>query len=242
MESALRRLGWFAGEVARRATTSHPAPDPRIVALLGLFALVIVSWRPTWAPVRMVATVLHEAGHALLAVATGRRLTSIRLHSDTSGLTVSRGRPRGLGMILTLAAGYPAPAIIGLAMAWLSALGYSIAVLWLLVALCVAMSIMVRNLFGLVVLIVLGGGVGVLTWYAPTAWLAILSYLGTWLMLLAAPRPLVELARHPGPGSDVAQLGRLAPPRIGWYAVFWLITVGCFVGGSAIMLMPLLGH
>ena len=44
---------------------------------------------------------MHEAGHALTAVLTGRRLTGIRLHSDTSGLTLSTGRPSGPGMVAT---------------------------------------------------------------------------------------------------------------------------------------------
>jgi len=59
-------------------------------------------------------TLVHEAGHAVVAVLTGRRLNGIRLHSDTSGLTVSSGKPRGAGMIATAAAGYLAPAALGL--------------------------------------------------------------------------------------------------------------------------------
>ena len=51
-------------------------------------------------------------------------LTGIRLHSDTSGLTVSRGKPHGLGMILTAAAGYTAPPLLGLGGAALLAAGH----------------------------------------------------------------------------------------------------------------------
>ena len=36
-------------------------------------------------------TIAHEGGHAVAALLTGRRLRGIRLHSDTSGLTLSAG-------------------------------------------------------------------------------------------------------------------------------------------------------
>ena len=42
-------------------------------------------------------------------------LTGIRLHSDTSGLTLSVGRPSGVGMVVTTAAGYLTPSLVGLA-------------------------------------------------------------------------------------------------------------------------------
>src|SRR5690606_8345771 len=75
-------------------------------------ALVFVP--QAWQFSRHVATLVHEAGHAVLAVATGRRLNGIRLHSETSGLTVSTGRRTGAGMVATAAAGYPAPSLVGL--------------------------------------------------------------------------------------------------------------------------------
>ena len=75
---------------------------------------------------------VHEAGHALVAVLVGRQLQAIRLHSDTSGLTVSRGKPRGPGMVAMLAAGYLAPALLGLLAAVMLGAGRSVGLLWLL--------------------------------------------------------------------------------------------------------------
>ena len=68
-------------------------------------AAVLVVLPPLWSVTRHVVTLVHEAGHAIVALLTGRRLNGIRLHSDTSGLTVSSGKPRGPGMIATAAAG-----------------------------------------------------------------------------------------------------------------------------------------
>ena len=72
-------------------------------------ALLVVLVTPVWRIARFAVTLAHEGAHALVAVLAGRRLSGIRVHSDTSGLTVSRGRPRGLGVVLTFAAGYPGP-------------------------------------------------------------------------------------------------------------------------------------
>ena len=92
-----------------------------MVALLAAVALAVVLL--AWPLVRTLVTICHEAGHAVVAMAVGRKLSGIRVHSDTSGVTVSRGRPTGPGMIATLFAGYPGPALVGLGAAWLAGAG-----------------------------------------------------------------------------------------------------------------------
>ncbi|MDO9354321.1 MAG: M50 family metallopeptidase, partial [Solirubrobacteraceae bacterium] len=78
------------GEIWDRATAVQPLPEPITVLATGLVALLLVIARPTWPRVRLGITVVHEAGHAVVAVLAGRRLQGIRLNSDTSGVTVSR--------------------------------------------------------------------------------------------------------------------------------------------------------
>ena len=80
-----------------------------------------------WRYSRNLVTIAHEAAHGLAALACGRRLSGIRLHSDTSGLTLSRGRPSGLGMIVTALAGYVGPGLLGLGAAYLLHLGHAVA-------------------------------------------------------------------------------------------------------------------
>ena len=117
-------------EIWIRATTVQPALAWQVVAALGLVALLII-WSPVgYRLVRHLVTLVHEAGHALIAKISGRKLRGIRLHSDTSGLTLTRGRPSGLGMVATLLAGYPAPAVLGLVGAWVLERGYAAALLW----------------------------------------------------------------------------------------------------------------
>jgi hypothetical protein len=189
------------------------------VLAAGVAALVLVLLPATWPRVRLGITVVHEAGHALVAVLVGRRLSGIRLHSDTSGLTVSRGRPRGPGMVAMLAAGYLAPALLGLLAAFLLADGRGVALLWVLVVLLAGLLVWVRNGYGLLVVLLGGAAVFALTWWGSTQAQSIAAYLVAWLLLLAAPRPLLELltSRRRSRTSDPDQLATLTHvPAVLW--------------------------
>src|SRR5690348_7286751 len=97
-----------------RVTGTQPDPPRTLILAMGAAALLIVMFRYVWHIARNAVTIAHEGGHALVALLCGRRLAGVRLHSDTSGVTVSYGKPRGLGMILTVAAGYVTPSLLGL--------------------------------------------------------------------------------------------------------------------------------
>ena len=135
-------------EIWDQITSQQPVPAASFVLAAGFVALVLVLFPATWPVVRMGVTVVHEAGHAVVAVLVGRRLSAIRLHSDTSGLTVSKGKPRGPGMVAMLAAGYLAPALLGLLAAFLLADGRGVLLLWLLLLLLAGLLVWVRNGYG----------------------------------------------------------------------------------------------
>jgi hypothetical protein len=220
-------------ELWDRATTTQPPLSWEVGLLLGL-AAAVVTWSPAgYRLVRHLVTLVHEAGHAAVATLVGRRLSGIRLHSDTSGVTVTRGRPRGPGMVATVLAGYPAPALVGLAGAWLLGGGYAAGVLWALVLTCALVLLLVRNLYGLWVVLVLGVGVAVLSWTAPAAVLSGAAYLVVWALLLAAPRAVVDLHRQRRGGSDADQLRWLTGlPAPLWTAVFWAVCVAALILGA----------
>jgi Peptidase M50B-like len=229
------------GEVWRRATSTQPVPGGWFVVATGVLALALVLWPVTWPRVRLGVTVVHEAGHALVAVLVGRRLRSIRLHSDTSGLTVSRGRPRGPGVVVMLAAGYLAPAGLGLLAALLLADGRSVGLLWLLVVLAAALLVWVRNGYGVVVVVVGGAAVLLVTWYGDGRLQSVAAYLVAWLLLLAAPRPLLELlaaGRRRGRTTDPDQLAGLTRlPAVLWILLLLAANLAGLVVGVT-MLAP----
>lgn len=227
-----------------RLTATQPVPPLEIVAVTGVIALALVVVPGVWPIARHVVTVAHEAGHAVVALLVGRRLTGIRLHSDTSGLTLSRGRPRGPGMVLTLLAGYTGPALLGLGAAWLLSVGRPVAVLWALLLLLAGMLLMIRNLFGLWVVLVVGLGVAAVTWWAAPDVQSAVAYTLTWFWLLAAPRAVVELARtrrRSRGTSDADQLAAITHlPAVLWVLVLLLATVAAAAGGFALLLPDLL--
>ena len=208
-------------------------PDLRPQVLLGSAAVaaVLVLSPTLWRPTRHVVTIAHEGAHGLVALAAGRRLSGIRLHSDTSGLTVSAGKPSGLGMVLTCAAGYTGPALFGLGAAALLAAGHAIGLLWAL------LLVQIRNWYGLWSVLVTGAVVFGATWWLPPEGQAAFAALATWFLLLAAPRTVLELQtsrrRRRAPHSDADQLAGLTPfPALVWVGVFLLVDVGALLLGG----------
>ncbi|HET9647963.1 MAG TPA: M50 family metallopeptidase [Microlunatus sp.] len=213
------------GEIWDRATSVQQEPGAGVILACALLALVLVGTPTTWRAVRHLVTITHEGAHGVAALLTGRRLHGIRLHADTSGLTVSSGRSRGPGMIVTLAAGYLGPALVGLGAAALLLSGYALGVLWAFVVLLALLLLQIRNLYGLAVVVGCGGALVVLSWYLPPSAQSVLAYVLTWLLLVAAPKPVLELARQRRRGqartSDADQLALLTRwPGWAWVAVF----------------------
>lgn len=227
-------------------TSRQPLPDPAVVLGAGAVALALVLWRGSWPRVRLLVTVVHEAGHALVALLVGRRLQGIRLHSDTSGVTVSRGRPTGPGMVVMLAAGYLAPATLGLGAALLLADGRALLLLWSLSLLLLLVLLWIRNGFGLLVVVVVLAGTVAVTWYADARTQSALALLLAWLLLLAAPRPLVELlvgGRAGRRGSDPDQLARLTRiPSVLWTLLLLAASVSGLVVGVSTLAPDLLAR
>ena len=216
--------------------TAQPAAPVNVVIATGVVALLLIGWRPVWRHTRQVVTIAHEGAHGLVATLVGRRLTGIRLHSDTSGLTVSRGRPAGPGMVAVLLAGYPGPALFGLAAAFVLSRGYAVALLWALLAALALLLIQIRNLFGLWSVLAFGAIVFAVSWWGSEQVQSAFAHLLTWFLLLAAPRAVFELQhsrrRGGGRGSDADQLSRLTNvPALLWIGTFGLVTLACLALG-----------
>jgi peptidase M50B-like protein len=223
-------------EVWDSLTSVQPQPSWQVVVGTAIFALLLIAWRPVWRHTRQVVTIAHEGAHGLIAALVGRKLTGIRLHSDTSGVTVSRGKPAGAGMIAVLLAGYPGPALFGLAAAFVLSNGYAVALLWGLLLALLILLLQIRNLFGLWSVVAFGTVVFVVSWWGSAAVQSAFAHVLTWFLLLAAPRAVLELqsSRRYGGGrsSDADQLRRLTGvPALLWVGVFGLVTLGCLALG-----------
>jgi hypothetical protein len=216
---------------------AQPDPSGLLVLATAVIALVVVSVRPLWRVARNAITIAHEGGHALVALLTGRKLRGIRLEFDTSGLTLSAGRPTGPGMMFTLLAGYIAPSLVGLGGAWLLGGNRIMLLLWLVVVLLLLMLINIRNLFGVVSVLVTGAIVFAVSWYGSPQTQAAFAYVGVWFLLIGGVRPVFELqklrSRGRMPESDADQLaGVTHVPAIFWVGVFLAVDLAALVIGG----------
>jgi peptidase M50B-like protein len=207
------------------------------VLLAAALALVTVGWRPLWRWTRTVVTIAHEGGHALVAVLAGRGLTGIRLHPDTSGVTVSTGARRGPGLVLTFLAGYPAPSLLGLGGALLVADGHARLMLWIAVGLLAVTLVLVRNGYGVLAVLATGALVGCVAGWAPARVQIGFAAALCWFLLLGGLRATRELRPRRGGASDADMLARLTHvPGAGWRAFFWLVAVAAVLAGGWVLL------
>lgn len=217
--------------------STQAPPSTWVVAVTAVLAALLVLVPEAWARTRHVVTIAHEAAHGVAALLTGRRLQGIRLHSDSSGLTLSRGRPAGPGMVVTAAAGYLGPGLLGLGASALLRAGHALALLWAAVILLALLLVRIRNWFGLWSVLVVGGVVGAVSWWGTPHVQSAFAYLLTWFLLLAAPRAVLDLhaerRRQRGRGSDADQLARLTyVPALVWVALFLVGTLVTLVLGA----------
>ena len=223
-------LGQQAGGLWQHALSAQPLPPRWLVLGSGVLALAVVVSSRAWPLARTVVTIVHEGGHALVALATGRRLAGVRLYRNTSGETVSAGRADGPGIGLTMAAGYPAPSLLGVGAAALLAIGHLTGMLLLSLVLLTGLAVAVRNVYGMLAVLVTAGAVAAVCLYAPAVVQAGFGYAVTWFLLLGGVRPVLELQRDRRRGrtrrSDADQLARLTRvPGGAWVLIFGIVAV-----------------
>lgn len=224
--------------VAALLATQPPAPG-WVLAASSAVAVVAVL-RPAWPWTRHVVTIAHEGAHGVVALATGRRLAGIRLHDDSSGVTVSVGRRTGPGMAVMLAAGYPGPALLGLLGALVLSTGRVTLLLSGLLAALALLLVQIRNWFGLLPVVVTGAAVAAVTLTAPSVVQQAFAHVLVLFLLLGAVRAVLELQRsrrrRRSGDSDADQLARLTHvPAAVWVAFLLAATVAGLVGGVAVL-------
>jgi len=220
----------WAWLVERWGTGADPLPWMMLVALAVIVATAFVH--PLWRAARNAVTIVHEMGHVVVARLCGRRIQGIRLHSDTSGLAITKGRPRGFGVLLTSLAGYPAPGLVGAAMTWAAFAGHAGAALLLFAVLLLLALLLVRNAWGALTVTVSLAIAGFVLWRDdPSIVTTVVLALGLFLAV-GSFRASCDLARAHArgraPQSDAksaAANSKLPAPL--WLGFFLVVTALC---------------
>jgi hypothetical protein len=145
--------------------------------------------------------------------------------------------------VLTAAAGYVTPSLLGAGAAALLAARHETALLWLALILLAATFLAVRNAFGALAVLATAAGVFAVSYFAPAAVQAGFAYLAAWFLLVGGMRPALELAHRRRRGSsraglsDADQLARLTGvSRSVWVSGFILICAAALALGVRLLI------
>lgn len=217
------------------------APGERVDVSAGVVVAVVVAAlvlsvpRVTWRWFGLFTTLVHELGHAVAAVVTGRFVSGIRIRGDHSGDTRSMGRP-GFSTVLSGVMGYPAPAIVGAALVCSVLTGWQATALFVGGVVLVVTLVVVRNVFGVVVVLAsIAVSAALWVWGTPTVQAYALVIVGV-ALLIGAVRGWVTVAavhvrhRERLASSDAYLLARsTGVPSVVWLALFAVLIVGSYV-------------
>ena len=225
-------------EVAARVVPAQGVTlaAPTVLTALAV-ALVVVGVAPVWQAVRVVVTLVHELGHALVGMAVGRRFTGFVVRGDLSGHAVTVGPSRGAGRVLTTWAGYPAPAVLGALMVWAAGRGWSAPMVSTGLVVLVVALVRVRSvLTAVVMLVVLAANAALWWWRDDQLQATVLVALGV-VLLVGAWRHLAAVAGSRDRTSDPAVLATLTRvPRPVWTASFALVCAGATAVAARVLL------
>jgi hypothetical protein len=227
--------------LSRIGEIQTPLPASQAM-LIGLMAAILVYARILWSIVNHAETVVHEGAHALAGIVTGRRIRSVKIDTDGGGATIM-APDTGFGFGVAASAGYIGSSTAGLIAAGLISVGRIVAVLGLGLLLLAAMLLIVRNFFGLIVILICGALLYLIVSYTTTGVQTVIAYGVTWFLLISGPKVASRVARKP---KDVADAGILAGMTFLWpsaWCFLWLVgTIAALVVGGAILIHALLDN
>jgi hypothetical protein len=211
---------------------TEPLPvSPQLLLVVVLIAAALAVPRASWRWFGLFTTLVHELGHAVAALLTGRLVTGIHVNRDHSGSAASRGRP-GFGAAFSGFFGYPSPAIVGFALVAAVFGGYTRAALLVGTVAIVATLLFIRNLFGALVVVVASAACAALwLWATPAVQSIALLAVGV-ALLVGAVRGLATVV-----GVHVARRRRL-PTSDAWLlaqqtgipSFLWLLGFAVVIG------------
>lgn len=199
--------------------------------IIGAAVLALVLLTGTWA--ESLVTVVHEGGHVMVGVLTGRNPKAFKVNENTGGgLTSGFDGRWGPGVILLFLAGYLTPPLAGLAGASALRAGLTWPALMSALFLLLGAWAKAQDLFTHLIVVVAGAGIGWVALGGDPVLQAVVAIGLVWLMLIGGIRSLWHL-RWGGGTSDAGQLARLTwIPSILWVALFWSVALLCLWAGA----------
>jgi hypothetical protein len=219
----------------RRVQPVHLPLSSGESVLIGLVVAVVVLVPLLGLPAAHFSGMTREAAHALLAAILGLTVAEILLDRHSGGRTSIVGE--GLRIVLVFLIGYLGPSLFGLGAARLITLGYSVAVLWLLVILLVGVLFLLGRSFGLLSVPFAIAALYVVLRYAHGRTEVIAAYAVAWLLLVSGVRTVIAHGIHSGATDNLRSRTHL-PFSHGLWWLLWLAgtVAALLVGGKLLVL------
>lgn len=220
----------------RLAQTQAVELEPWKWILLAVLILALVLPRPVWKITGLYSTLVHELGHIIFALFTGRFVTGLRLGWDHSGEVVSRGRGK-LSVIISGVFGYPAPLWVSAAILWATSAGYAGRALGIYALFFVLALIFVRNWPAFIVCSSSALVAMFVVFFAPVDTYIYLALLIGGFLLCSGLKDYVKvLAVHLWRRKDIEQSDAyLIAKATGTFATLWLLVI-VVIGAAGLFL------
>ncbi len=208
---------------------------PLVLGILAAAAALSIP-RASWQYFGLFSTLVHELGHAFAAVLSGRVVHGIRIRRNHSGDALSSGR--GLsGTVISGVLGYPAPAIVGAAQLWSVFHGYTAIALVVGGAVLLLTLLVIRNLFGAVVVLAsVAVSAALWLWATSTVQSYALLVLGVALLVGSVRGLLTVVGVHLRRRDQLATSDAyLLYRRTGVPSVVWLLIFAAMIGGCCVL-------
>lgn len=220
--------------LSRIGEIQTPLPAPAAL-LVGILVFVVMLGPTLWKITVHAETVVHESAHALVGLATGRRIRSVTINRNGSGDTMMVPAS-GFGFGVAAFVGYIGASAAGLIAAGLISRGHTVAVLWLGLLLLAIMLLMVRGFFGGIVILACGSLLYLIIYHTTVGFETAVAYAMAWFLLMSAPKRALGVARKP---KEVQDAKVLAQSTFIWpsaWCFLWLVgTIAALVVGGAIL-------
>jgi len=217
------------------ARTTPVEVSPTLLIVIVAAAALLSIPRPIWRWFGLFTTLVHELGHAVGAILTGRFVHGMKIRMNHSGEAVSSGRG-ALGSAISGSLGYPAPAIVGAVQLWCVTQGYTALALFVGGIILLLTLLVIRNLFGfLVVAVSAAASAALWVWATPEQQSYVLLVLSIALLVGSLRGLATVISVHTSRRDQLnTSDAYLQFKRTGIPSFFWLLLFTVLIGTSVL--------
>lgn len=229
-------------ELIERLTSWLTANQVRSFYLLFLVAFLINRLPFIGVFFRTLNTVLHETGHAIGAIITSGEVVKIEINNDTSGLAQTKSRSRFSAFFTTII-GYPFAALLSSVFLVMTMNGYHMMVAFILLSLMlIDLVLFVRNVFGIIWLVLFSVLIIVALSYGGSPMLKVLMLFACMISFTETISSTLYVTAlgfsHPRKAGDMYNLEKSTGIPAGFWAFVNLFITGAILYYAAVNYFP----